>query len=174
MADFNLYAQKLKQLEGGFVNDPIDNGGATMIGVTLTTYRTYFGQNKSVEDLKQISDSEWSYIIKTAYWDACHGDEVRNQSIAEIFIDWNVNSGIAGIRAFQRAQGLRADGIVGPKLLSILNSPNEEVIFNRIKSARESYYRKLSMNNPALFKFLRGWLNRLNKFVFSYSCKSPE
>lgn len=169
MADFNLYAPKLKQLEGGFVNDPSDSGGATMMGVTLSTYRKYFGQNKSVEDLKRISNLEWSYIMKTGYWDLCHGDEIRNQSIAEIFVDWSVNSGIAGIRAFQRSQGLRADGIVGPKTLGILNSPNEEVIFNRIKSARESYYRKLSMNNPTLFKFLRGWLNRLNKFVFSHS-----
>lgn len=166
MADFRAYAPKLRQFEGGFVNDPDDKGGATMAGVTLNTYRRFFGEHKTVNDLKNISDAEWSHIMKTGYWDVAKGDQIENQSIAEIFVDWVVNSGIAGIRAFQRAQGLKADGIVGPRTLAVLNSPNRVVIFNRIKSARESYYRKLAITNPALFKFLRGWLNRNNSFQY--------
>lgn len=166
MADFNLYAPKLRRLEGGFVNDPSDRGGATMAGVTLNTYRRYYGESKTVNDLKNISNAEWNHIMKTGYWDMVKGDQIENQSIAEIFADWAVNSGISGIRAFQRAQGLKADGIVGPRTLAVLNSPNEEVIFNRIKSARESYYRKLAMVDPTQNKFLRGWLNRLNNFQY--------
>lgn len=166
MADFNLYAPKLRKLEGGFVNDPSDKGGATMAGITLNTYRRYYGESKTVNDLKNISNAEWNHIMKTGYWDVAKADGIRNQSIAEIFVDWVVNSGISGIRAFQRTQGLKADGIVGPRTLEILNSPNEEVIFNRIKSARESYYRKLAMVDPTQYKFLRGWLNRLNNFQY--------
>lgn len=166
MADFNLYAPKLRKLEGGFVNDPSDKGGATMAGVTLNTYRRYYGESKTVNDLKNISNAEWNHIMKTGYWDMVRGDEIRNQSIAEIFADWAVNSGPAGIRAFQRAQAIKADGVVGPKTINILNAPNEEVIFNRIKSARESYYRKLAMTDPRQSKFLGGWLNRLRQFNY--------
>lgn len=166
MADFNLYAPKLRKLEGGFVNDPSDKGGATMAGVTLSTYRRYYGESKTVNDLKNITDIQWNHIMKTGYWDMAKADYIRNQSIAEIFADWVVNSGPAGIRAFQRAQAIKADGIVGTKTLSILNAPNEEVIFNRIKSARESYYRKIVMMNPSQGKFLYGWLSRLRQFNY--------
>lgn len=166
MADFCLYAPKLRRLEGGFVDDPADKGGATMAGVTLATYRKFYGNSKSVTDLKNIRKEEWCYIMKTGYWDLVKADQIENQSIAEIFADWAVNSGVSGIRAFQRAQGLRVDGIVGPKTLAVLNSPNEEVIFNRIKSARESFYRKLAMTNPGQGKFLNGWLNRLRQFTY--------
>lgn len=169
MADFNLYASKLKELDKGFVEGYPGIKGASMMGVSLETYRKFYGRTKGIEDLKDISAAEWTHIIKTEYWDACHGDDIRNQSIAEIFIDWVVQSGTAGIRAFQRTQGMRADGIVGPNTLRILNSPNEEVIFNRLKSSRESYYRKLTMNYPSSYKLLRGWSNRLNKFIFSHS-----
>ncbi len=40
--------------EGGFANDPDDLGGATNSGVTLSTYRMYYGQDKTVEDLKNM------------------------------------------------------------------------------------------------------------------------
>lgn len=40
--------------EGGFANDPDDLGGATNSGVTLSTYRMYYGQDKTVEDLKKM------------------------------------------------------------------------------------------------------------------------
>ena len=35
MADFRKLKPILRKAEGGFVNDPIDNGGATMYGITL-------------------------------------------------------------------------------------------------------------------------------------------
>ena len=42
--------------EGGFVNDPRDSGGATNKGVTLSTFQTVFGKDKTVKDLKNIND----------------------------------------------------------------------------------------------------------------------
>ena len=41
MADIQKYAPKLWRLEGGFVDDPDDHGGATNHGVTLDTYVAY-------------------------------------------------------------------------------------------------------------------------------------
>lgn len=167
MADFNHYAPLLRSLEGGFVADPDDRGGATMCGVTLSTYRRYFGEGRTVDDLRNITPSEWTYIMKSGYWDLVRADEIHNQSIAEIFVDWVVNSGVAGIRAFQRAAGLKVDGIVGNRTLAVLNSPNEEVIFNRVQSVRESFYRKIVLNDARQGKFLNGWLRRLRTFKFS-------
>lgn len=166
MANFDLYAPTLKRWEGGFSNHPNDPGGATMMGVTLGTYRMVFGEGKSVEDLKNISAAEWHYIMKSRYWDKCKADEIMNQSVAEIFVDWVINAGANAIRKMQSTFGIKADGKVGPKTLSKLNDPNSRQTFDRIKMARESYYRKLAANKPSSAVFLRGWLNRTNSFVY--------
>lgn len=74
MASFDKYAPTLKKWEGGFVNDPDDAGGATMMGVTLATYRKWYGAGKSVSDLKNMSYDEWRTIMKGGYWDKCKAD----------------------------------------------------------------------------------------------------
>lgn len=165
MASFEHYAPLLKKLEGGWVDDPADNGGATMCGVTLATYRKYYGASKTKDDLRRIPDAQWAYIMKQ-YWDACKAEQITNQSIAEIFVDWNVNSGKTGIKEAQRAIGTDADGIVGKKTLAILNSSNSAIIFNRIKQAREAFYRKLAFQSANKRKFINGWLSRLSKFIY--------
>jgi len=58
MAEFGIYAPLLRKLEGGFVNDPQDAGGATNAGVTLNTFRAYYGQDRTIEDLKNISNTQ--------------------------------------------------------------------------------------------------------------------
>mgnify|MGYP002516081844 CR=1 FL=1 len=51
----NKLAIYIRSWEGGFVNDPHDPGGATNKGITLATFRTVYGKNKTVSDLKKMS-----------------------------------------------------------------------------------------------------------------------
>lgn len=165
MADFKLYAPTLARWEGGWVDNKKDLGGATCKGVTLATFRQFYGSQRTKEDLRNITDGQWEFIMKT-YWDRCKADQIRNQSIAEILVDWHINAGLNAIKNFQKACMLDADGIIGAKSLAVLNSPNAEVIFNRIKEAREDYYRRIALGNPSQNIFLAGWLNRTNSFTF--------
>ena len=165
MANFDLYAPTLRKWEGGFVWDLADPGGATNMGVTLATFRVYFGQKQTVEDLKNITPGQWRIIMKS-YWNRCKGDEIRNQSVAEMLVDWHINAGGRAIQKTQAAFGLKADGIVGPLTLKALNDEDSEKVFNRIKSARILYYNRLVIENGSLRKFLRGWLNRTNSFTY--------
>lgn len=165
MASFDLYAPTLKRWEGGWVNDPDDKGGATMCGVTLGTFRMYFGAERTAEELRNISDAQWKYIMKR-YWDNCKADQIENQSIAEIFVDWHVNAGTSAIRRTQSAFGIKSDGKVGRQTLSVLNGKDSSRVFDMLKNARISYYNKLAMTTPVYKKFLRGWLNRVNSFIF--------
>lgn len=165
MADFEHYAPTLAKWEGGWSDNRRDKGKATMRGVTLATFRQFYGPRKTKEDLRNITDAEWERIMRT-YWDRCKADQIRNQSIAEILVDWHINAGVNAIKCFQRACMLDADGIIGPKSLAVLNSPNEQVIFNRIKEAREDYYRRLALGNPSQSIFLAGWLNRTDYFKY--------
>lgn len=167
MADFRSYAPLLHRLEKGFSNDKDDKGGATMDGVTLATFRKFYGNSQTVADLQKMSKTQWNHIMKTGYWDVCKADQINNQSIAEIIADWCVNAGTARIREVQTIAGVKPDGIVGPKTLAAINGADQETLFNRIRVAREHWYHKRVQTDPTQKKFLNGWMNRLDAFSFT-------
>ena len=167
MADFRSYAPLLHRLEKGFSDDKDDKGGATMDGVTLTTYRRFYGDSLTVKDLKRMTKTQWNHIMKTGYWDACKADQINNQSVAEIIADWCVNSGTARIREVQAIAGVKPDGVVGPKTLAAINGADQRVLFYRIRMAREQWYHKRVQIDPTQRKFLNGWMNRLDAFSFT-------
>lgn len=166
MADFNKYASKLIILEGGYVWHKDDNGGPTMSGVTLKTYQKYYGADKTKEDLKNIPYGHWCHIMKDGYWDKVKGDEIDNQSVAELIADWAVNSGQAGIRKAQDVIGCKPDGIVGPITLSLINTADAETLHDRLWKARQQHYINIVKRNPKQKVFMNGWMNRLNQFKY--------
>ena len=166
MAEFNKYAPKLLQLEGGFVNHPDDKGGITNLGITLKTYQQYCGQNKTIKDLRNISYGTWEEIMKDLYWDKCRADEIENQSVAEIVVDWCVNSGMVGLRKVQEIAGTKPDGISGPKTLAAINGADQQELFERIWKARQQFYVNIVKRNPSQKVFMNGWMNRLARFKF--------
>lgn len=156
---FNLARKK------GWSDDPDDPGGATMIDVTLKTYTSY-RLSKGIRsttktDLRNISYPEWLEILKTMFWDKWHADEIQSQGIANLLVDWIWASGAKSIRNAQKIIGVKADGIVGPKTLSAINTSSTEHLFHRLRNARETYYR----NCRASWKYLNGWLRRLNAIL---------
>ncbi|MGM9763369.1 MAG: glycoside hydrolase family 108 protein [Candidatus Cryptobacteroides sp.] len=166
MADFIKFAPLLLQLEGGFSYNRYDKGGPTNMGVTLKTYQAYCGEDKNAADLKQMSYGVWRGIMKDMYWDKCRADEIRSQSLAEIIVDWHVNSGLVAIRKVQEIAGVKPDGIFGPATLSAVNSHNPHELFDRILAARKQFFVNIVKRAPNQKIFMNGWMNRLNSFVF--------
>ena len=166
MADFKKYAPKLLQLEGGYTNHSDDLGGPTNKGITLNTYRAYCGQQKTIKDLRNMSYGTWQEIMKDLYWDKVKGDEIDNQSLAEIIADWCVNSGSAGVRKVQEIVGCKPDGIVGSITLSLINAADSESLFDRIWKARQQFYINIVKRSPSQKVFMNGWMNRLNVFKY--------
>ena len=166
MADFRRYAPLLKQFEGGFVNHPDDPGGANNMGVTLATFRQFFGANKTVMDLRMMNDTQWTTIMKGGYWDKCLADQIRNQSVAELIVDWCVNSGTGIIRKVQGIVGVTADGIVGQRTIAAINRADAQNLHFRIKRARAEYYATLVDNRKSNLTFYDGWFSRLSQLKF--------
>lgn len=166
MAEFGLYEQKLKLVEGGFRNHPADLGGATMRGITLSTFREYYGEGKTLKDLHNMTEEQWQAIMKGGYWDKVKADEILNQSVAEIIADWCINSGQTGIRKTQEVLGVKPDGIVGPKTLAAINSADPRDLHERILQARHQFYRNIVKKNPSQEEFFDGWMNRLDQFKY--------
>ena len=170
MADYQKLVPIIKKWEGGFVNDPSDSGGATNKGVTLSTFRSFYGFNKTVEDLKKLSDTQWLHIFLNGYWNKCQASNINNQSIANIFVDWAWGSGpVTAIKQVQKIVGTDVDGIVGQKTLDAINKKDPKTLFNAIKNARIEFVENLVKQRPKDAKFLQGWKNRINSFSFSGS-----
>lgn len=177
MANFDTYAKRLRKWEGStYAEIPFDKGGPTNSGVTLATFQQFFGADKTKEDLKKMTQDQWRTVMKGGFWDKCKGDLIRNQSVAEIFVDWCINAGIGKIKNVQKILRVDADGIVGPKTLAALNSCNQKVLHYRIKRARLEHYfscvdgsREVdiySSNPTGNLSFIDGWINRTADFQY--------
>lgn len=172
MANVEILAPFILSFEGGFSDHPSDSGGATNKGVTLSTWRAY-GDDKTgdsaidIEDLKLLSDSEVIHkILKPHYWDRCCGDDICDQSLANIIVDWVWMSGVWGIKHLQGVLGLSRDGIVGAKTLESINNSDPKALFSAIKLRREEHLRSIVESDPSQEVFLRGWLRRLESIRY--------
>ena len=147
-----------------------DRGEHTMCGVTLATFtdwRQKQGKPKpTIADLKALQYDEWIAILKSGFWGRCKADQIANQSIAEMLVDWCWVNGPVAIRKAQTVLSLVADGIVGAKTLAALNAPGTFSVFNRLKGAREKSYRDIVALRPSQQIFLNGWLNRTNSIAY--------
>ena len=164
MASYKKLKPIVLKWEGGYVGN-IDGMICTMKGVTLATFRNYFGKNKTCKDLRNITDSQWDSIFIQKYWNRWSGDAIKNQSIANLLVDWLWTSGTYGIKFPQRILGVKDDGVVGPKTIaSINNYPNKKELFQKLWNRRKKHFEDIAKNGKQ--KFLKGWLNRLNDFKF--------
>lgn len=171
MANIALLAPKILRWEGGFVDDPKDHGGATNMGITLSTWRKV-GYDKDgdgdvdVEDLMLLTRADTTIVLKKFYWDRWHADEIHNQSIAEILVDWVWGSGKWGIIIPQSLLGVQEDGIVGPITINKVNSIDPQTFHSKIYQARLQFIDDLVLRDPSQQRFKKGWKNRVKDFKF--------
>lgn len=167
MAKSELLMPFIQKWEGGYANNPNDKGGCTMKGITIKTYRKYFGEYKTCSDLKNITEEQWLHIFENGYWNPCKGDDIIDQSIANIIVDWAWMSGVkTAIKKIQKMIGVEDDGIVGKQTLNAINSFPPDILFEIIYNERKKYYYNICENNPSQEVFLKGWMNRLNDMEY--------
>lgn len=171
MADVTKLVPHILKWEGGFINDPDDLGGATNKGVCYKTYKLYRQRKKlsvpTIEDLKNITNREFTDILKSMYWDACRADKIESQSVANAIVDWAWHSGtITAVKEVQKVLGVESDGIVGNITLSAINSYSPLPLFGVIQQTRIAYIERICISRPTNIKFKNGWLNRINSIYY--------
>lgn len=167
MANLKIAIAKVLGWEGGYANDPDDKGGPTMKGVTIVTYTEYCKRKgkptPTVNDLKKITNAEILDLANLLYWSKIKGDDIHNQSIANLCFDCVWGSGTKYIKVIQKVLGVQADGIFGPISLKTLNEwEPQEQLFHMLWNRRKTYLESCS----GAWKYLKGWMRRLNSYTF--------
>lgn len=163
MANSSILAPFIRKWEGGFANHPADPGGATKWGVTLDTYRSFYGSYKMVDDLKNMTEYEWNRIFMKGFWNKAIGEQIISQGVANMIVDWGWHSGMkTSIKAVQKILGCTQDGIMGPITMGFINRSNPTELYNKLYDARKKFYENLVIKKPQMHVFLKGWMNRLN------------
>ncbi len=151
--------------EGGFVNDPIDPGGATNFGISLKLYKD-IKKDATVDDIKKLTKDMAIEIYKKTFWDPNQYEKIMDQRIANKVFSMCVLMGpIAANRCLQRAlyavqADVVIDGKIGPKTLYAVNISQPLQLLAALKSESAGQLRITILLNQKLEKYIEGWLRR--------------
>jgi lysozyme family protein len=144
--------------EGGYVDHPADPGGATNMGITFATLKSWRGQPITKADVKALTKAEAEAIYRAKYWNPTKCDDLP-AGIDLIMMDGSVNSGIGrGPKWVQSALGVTADGKVGPATIAAAKVADPVAVINAACDARLKFLRSLK-TWPT---FGKGWQRRVD------------
>ena len=168
--------KRVADLEGGFVDDASDSGGATRFGVTEKVAREH-GYTGPMRDLPFETATA---IAKLKYWDPMRLDDIDRlmPKVAAEMFDTGYNAGIGRASRFlQRAlnglnrlgkdyDDLVVDGKIGRRTVQAMTAYKEVrghkaegVLFKALDCLQGAFYIELVERREKDEKFLFGWLD---------------
>jgi len=152
--------------EGGYQDDPVDNGNffnninmGTNFGITPRAYYNFFNKKPTREIMKNLSLREAKQIYYEDYWEAAHTEKLP-LSMRLMHFDTAVNHGVnKAMKILQRTVKTKADGIYGPKTEAAILSNNYDIY--RYASYRIIDYMYIVVHNPSKMKYIKGWIFRV-------------
>lgn len=147
--------------EGGFVDDPRDNGGRTNKGITQRTYNAWLkSQGRAARDVLHITKAEADQIVGEQYLDPVRFDDLPaglDYSVG----DFAVNSGPArAVKELQKLLGFTGravDGVIGAQTLARIEQADTESLIVGYARARMAFLKSLADWRH----FKNGWTTRV-------------
>lgn len=175
MADFSHYYPVLLQNEGGYCNDPNDNGKETYCGIsrvsnpgwsswpTVDRIRLqYYAQHPAPDPhwyhlsaaLKADTalGAEVERFYQNEYWDSLHLNQVKSQSVANQVADFGVNGGVA--RSAKIVQYLLQHTFSIPPPVAELSSPAGAAALDAVDA--KAFYAQFIAMSRAYYDYLAG------------------
>jgi len=176
-------------IEGGFVDDPADRGGATKYGISLRFLAAETGLEFDHDldgdldgaDIRALTRQDAVELYHRCFWKRIEGD-LYPIPVGEMLFDQAVNGGLgAARRLLQRAVNtclmhlgltdatVAVDGTIGPAtraaLARVLYHPGigPDRFAEVFRDAVRERYRSIAANNPSQKRFLKGWLARADR-----------
>ena len=139
--------------EGDFSDHAADPGGKTRFGITEAVAR----QAGYTGDMRALPVDLAKRIYLDSYWRPVRADDLP-PGVRYIVFDGAVNSGPAQSALWlQRALGVTADGVIGPRTLAAAYAKDAQQLKTAILAQRLRFMTSLT-NWPA---FSRGWARRI-------------
>lgn len=163
---------RIVDVEGGYVDDPSDSGGATKYGITESVARA----NSYTGNMRDLPRHVAFDIYSDKYWDKVNADRLNDLSelIAYEVVDTAVNTGVkrAGeflqrsLNAMNRSGSLYGDlvldGSIGPATINALThylEHREELILVRAMNCLQgAFYIELAERREKDEAFVYGWI----------------
>lgn len=164
---------KVFEHEGGFSDDPRDNGGTTNLGVSLMFAKSIkLDLNKDgktdAADIKLIDTNTALDLYYEHFWlkASCHA---LRPEVAIFHFDVAVNMGVsAAIRLLQRAAKVSVDGVIGKQTVMATFSRGTEEILTEYATHRMIRYS--SLDDWPTYRV--GWTRRtFDMLLYSMSYK---
>lgn len=151
--------------EGGFSHLPQDNGGATKFGITQKTLAFYRKAAVTVDDVKNLTESEAKAIYANLYYSSTNIIKLPDP-LDDLIFDFAVNSGPQrAIMALQECLGIIPDGVCGTLTISAVYAADLRTIINKVVAWRIMMYARIVKKDPSQLIFLAGWLSRTLSFL---------
>lgn len=178
-----LWEKAIEQVlhhEGGFVDHPLDPGGATNWGISLRFLQKVGDVDSDgfddgdvnkdgrvdVEDIKTMERDTAVRLYKLCWWDKFRYAELPDEIAVKVF-DLAINMGhVNAHKCLQRAvrsvqfDGLKDDGVLGPISRATITKLGNRPLLYGFRSEAAGHYRSLILKNSNLKAFEKGWLNR--------------
>lgn len=179
MASYELACQLTGHIEAGYANDPDDDGGETVFGLTRRDWpqwkgwavidhlKMQYGLAKAIPIINADQELKASAggIFKVNYWDANNLSLIDDQAIAWQAYDTDINMGVGiGARFLQECAGVPVDLKVGPKTIAAINSDEAEDFYNHFLQLRKARFDAIIAANPKKAKFKPSWYSRLKPY----------
>ena len=154
---FEDHIFKILEIEGGFVDDPRDPGGATNFGICARSY-----PGVTIEDLTKEQATE---LYRRDFWNVIKGEELEAISarLACVLLDTAIHSGPmrAGrlLQVTLRSLGhdLAIDGVIGPRTLAAAQASDQQKLVAHCLAERAVFMSRLG----SWQRYRRGWMRRL-------------
>lgn len=147
--------------EGGYVDHPVDPGGATNLGITRKTLARWRKVSPFTSlpksEVKALTKATVAPIYRAFYWDEVRGDDLPSGLDYAVF-DYAVNSGPGrAAMALQRLVDVADDGEIGPLTLAAIAQCKPSDLINALCDERLAFLRRLSTFGT----FGKGWTIRV-------------
>lgn len=160
---------RIIEVEGGWVNNPVDHGGPTNHGITLRVYQNYHPA-AGASDLANMTVDEAQAIYYADYMKPF--TIIEHDEIFNFVVQSAVQHGVArAIRLLQTACNalhattpLAVDGSFGPETKRVVSrcvTFSAFRLYCELIRARARYYADILSGDKSQLVFAAGWLNRL-------------
>lgn len=175
MANFSISYNLTMAAEGGYSNNPADNGGETFKGVSRKFNPNWSGW-ATIDAIKATNPANLNAALnadstllaeimnfyQVNYWNVNQTGGINDQQIANQVFDTSVNCGTGrGAQFLQQAAGVTVDRQVGPQTLTAVNAANAEALYDKFLALRKQYYLDIIAANPSQAQFQNSWFSRL-------------